>query len=174
MVRRLVNEAIRADEVLLVDENGADLGAVARAEALALARARRCDLVQDGAFSSPPRCHLVPAGDAAAQAARATRYRAAGPIGGPPKEIRVSTAMAAHDVETRRRQAAGLLARGYTVKLSARLAKAEHANPAAARALLEDLAGGLADVGRVARKPYNEAGALALLLAPRDEEQQAH
>ena len=169
MVRRLVNEAIRADEVLLVDENGVDLGPVARAEALALARAHGCDLVQDGAFSSPPRCHLVPAGHAAAQAARATRERAEGRIGGPPKEIRVSTAMAAHDVETRCRQAARLLARGYTVKLSARLAKAERANPAAARALLEDLAGRLADAGRVARKPYNEAGALALLLAPREE-----
>jgi translation initiation factor IF-3 len=165
MVRRLVNEAIRADEVLLSDENGADLGPVTRAEALALARAHGCDLVQDGAFSSPPRCHLVPAGHAAAQAARAMPYR----IGGSPKEIRVSTAMAAHDVETRRRQAAGLLARGYTVKLSARLAKAERANPAAARALLEDLARGLADAGRVARKPYNEVGALALLLAPREE-----
>jgi translation initiation factor IF-3 len=165
-MRRLVNEAIRADEVLLSDENGADLGPVTRAAALALARTHGCDLVQDGAFSSPPRCHLVPAGHAAAQAARATRSRA---IGGPPKEIRVSTAMAAHDVETRRRQAAGLLARGYTVKLSARLAKAERANPAAARALLDDLARGLADAGRVARKPYNEAGALALLLAPREE-----
>jgi translation initiation factor IF-3 len=169
MARRLVNEAIQADEVLLVDENGADLGPVARAEALALARTRGCDLVQDGAFSSPPRCHLVPAGKATAQAARSARYRAAGPLGGPPKEIRVSTAMAAHDVETRRRQAAGLLARGYTVKLSARLAKAERANPAAARALLDDLARWLADAGRVARKPYNEAGALALLLAPREE-----
>ena len=164
MVRRLVNEAIRADEVFLSDENGADLGPLARTEALAVARARGCDLVQDGAFSSPPRCHLVPA-----QAARATRYRAAGPIGGPPKEIRVSTAMAAHDVETRRRQAAGLLARGYTVKLSARLAKTERANPATARALLDDLAHQLADAGRVARKPYNEAGALALLLVPREE-----
>jgi translation initiation factor IF-3 len=151
--------------VLLSDENGADLGPVTRAEALALARAHGCDLVQDGAFSSPPRCHLVPAGHAAAQAARAAHDRSAGP----PKEIRVSTAMAAHDVQTRRRQAAGLLARGYTVKLSARLAKAERANPAAARALLEDLARELADAGRVARKPYNEAGALALLLAPREE-----
>ena len=40
MARRLVNEAIWADEVLLVDEDGADLGPVARAEALALARTR--------------------------------------------------------------------------------------------------------------------------------------
>jgi translation initiation factor IF-3 len=164
-VRRLINEAIRADEVLLSDENGADLGPVTRAEALTLARAHGCDLVQEGAFSSPPRCHLVPAGHAAAHAARAAHDRSAGA----PKEIRVSTAMAAHDVQTRRRQAAGLLARGYTVKLSARLAKAERANPAAARALLEDLARELADAGRVARKPYNEAGALALLLAPREE-----
>ena len=164
MARRLVNEAIRADEVLLVDENGADLGLVSRARALALARTRGRDLVQDGAFSSPPRCHLAAPGGAAARAARSARLAQ----DGPPKEIRVSTAMAAHDVQTRRRQAAGLLAKGYTVKLSARLAKAERANPAAARALLDELARELADEGRVARKTYNEAGALALLLAPRE------
>ena len=165
MARRLVNKAIRADEVRLVDENGTDMGIISRPVALALARARGCDLVQDGAFSSPPRCHLVAPGGATAQAARSTRLAQ----DGPPKEIRVSTAMAAHDVQTRRRQAAGLLAKGYTVKLSARLAKAERANPVAARALLDDLARGLAGEGRVARKPYNEAGALALLLAPREE-----
>ena len=91
------------------------------------------------------------------------------PLGGGTVLRHAVTAFAAHDVETRRRQAAGLLARGYTVKLSARLAKAERAHPATARALLDDLARGLADASRVARKPYNEAGALALLLAPRED-----
>lgn len=166
MARTPVNKAIVADEVLLYDEDGADLGRVPRDAALNVARERGCDLVQEAIFSSPPRCRLVPAGRAATQAARDARMAA----GGPPKEIRVSTAMGAHDVEMRRRQAAGLLAKGYAVKISARLAKAERANPVVARALLERLARELADEGRVERKPFGESGALSLLLAPRTDE----
>jgi len=163
MARTLVNEAIVADEVRLHGADGADLGLVSRAAALVLARAHGCDLVQDEVFSSPPRCRLVPRGSAATGAAREARIAA----GGPPKEIRVSTAMGTHDIETRRRQAAGLLTKGYTVKLSARLTRAERANPAKARALLEGMARDLADEGRVERKPFGESGALALLLAPK-------
>ncbi len=165
MARTLINEAIMADEVLLYDQGGTDLGRASHAAALALARERGCDLVQDEVFSSPPRCRLVPAGDAGRlHAAREARIAA----GGPPKEIRVTTAMGVHDVETRRRQAAALLARGHAVKLTARLAKAERANPVKARALLEALARDLSDEGRVERKPFGESGALALVLAPRD------
>jgi len=164
VARTLINEAIVADEVRLHGADGADLGLMSRAAALALARAQGCDLVQDEVFSSPPRCRLVSSGSAAPEAARAARIAA----GGPPKEIRVSTAMGAHDVETRRHQAAGLLTKGHTVKVSARLARAERANPAKARALLEAMARDLADEGRVERKPFGESGALALLLAPRE------
>ncbi len=54
------------------------------------------------------------------------------------------------------------------MKLTARLAKAERANPAKARALLESLSRDLAEKGRVERKPFGESGALSMLLAPRD------
>lgn len=165
MARTLLNEGIVAAEVVLIDEEGHDRGIVARSDALALARARGCDLVQEAMFSSPPRCRLVPAGRADAAAARAARLSSSAV----PKEIRVGTAMGAHDVETRRRQAAGLLDKGYSVKLSARLAKAERSNPVAARALLDGLIRDLAPHGAVARKPFNEAGALAVLLSPRDD-----
>jgi translation initiation factor IF-3 len=165
VARVLINEQIVADEVRLYDEDGVELGLVAKTRALALARERNRDLVQDEIFSSPPRCRLVPIGETTGRAARAERIAA----GGAPKEIRVSTTMGAHDVETRRRQAAGLLDKGYTVKLTARLAKAERANPAKARALLEGLSRDLAEEGRVERKPFGESGALSMLLAPRDE-----
>ncbi len=134
MARTLINERIMAVEVRLSDERGADLGVVPRAEALALARDKGCDLVQDDYSSSPPRCRL------ASKTTGRGRDRAEQRRGDEPKELRVSTAMGTHDVETRARQAAGLLAKGYSVKLSARLAKAERAKPIAARALLEGLA----------------------------------
>lgn len=164
MARQLMNESIVAAEVIVVDEEGHDLGAMTRERALAMAHARGYDLVQDGVFSSPPRCRLVLAGRLAVREARAARMAS----GGPPKEIRVGTTMGAHDLEARRRQAADLLTKGYQVKLSARLAKPERANPVAARALLEGLARDLAPEGRVARRPYGESGALAMLLAPHE------
>lgn len=164
MAQLLVNEAIVASELFLIDDGGNDLGLVTRERALTLAGARGCDLVQDAVFSSPPRCRLVASGRAATSAARAARIAA----GGPPKEIRVGTAMGAGDVQTRRRQAAKLLVAGYSVKLSARLAKAERSNPTAARALLESLARDLAAEGHVTRKPFGESGALSMLLEPND------
>lgn len=165
MPRSLVNEAIVAAEVALYDDTGAGLGSMSRAEALALARARGCDLVQDHVFSSPPRCRLVAVGNASSSDARQARIEQAGL----PKELRVGTQMGAHDLEARRRQAAGLLRKGYRVKLCARLAKPERANPSAARALLEQCARELAAEGYVERKPFGESGALSVLLAPRDE-----
>jgi len=165
MARTLMNEAIVASEVELYDHDGAGVGVVSRDRALALARARDCDLVQESAFSSPPRCRLTPRGAAERAGARAARIAE----GGLPKELRVSATMGAHDVQARRRQAEGLLEKGYTVKLTARLAKAERANPVAARALLEGLARDLAAVGRLARKPFGESGALVALIEPREE-----
>jgi len=165
MARTLMNEAIVASEVELYDHDGAGMGLMSRDKALTLARARDCDLVQESAFSSPPRCRLMPRGAAARAGARAARIAE----GGPPKELRVSATMGAHDVHARRRQAEGLLEKGYAVKLTARLAKAERANPVAARALLEELAHDLAAVGRLARKPFGESGALVALIEPREE-----
>ncbi|HZS91458.1 MAG TPA: translation initiation factor IF-3 [Chloroflexota bacterium] len=159
MPRQLINEAITAGEVVLIDQDGADRGIMSRAEALSLARAQGCDLVQDGTFSSPPTCRLLVRG----AAARASRVAA----DAPPKEIRISTAMGAHDLETRRRQAADLLARGHRVKLSSRLQPSERSNQTAARALLESTARQLSDSASVERNVFNEKGALSILLAPR-------
>ena len=162
MARVLTNDAIVASVVTVVDERGSDLGRMDRSRALTLARERGCDLVQDGSYSSPPLCRLQPAGQAAVEAAREARIER----GGPPKEIRVGAAMGAHDLEARRRQAASLLSRGYTIKLSARLSKGERANPVAARTLLLRLADDLAADGRPAGKPFGESGALSLVMAP--------
>src|SRR4051812_38657920 len=52
--RAPTNEAIRAADVLLLDEDGADLGILSRDRALALARQRGLDLVQIDSASSPP------------------------------------------------------------------------------------------------------------------------
>jgi len=163
MPKTLVNGDITASEVDLCDENGAALGVKSREEALALARGRGFDLVQDGMFSSPPLCRLVVPGGAQQADARAARIA----IGGPPKEMRLTTAMGAHDVDIKKRQAGDLLDKGYSVKLTVRLAKQERASPGAARNLLDILTRELAEQGSPAGKPHGESGALVVLLEPR-------
>ncbi len=164
MPKALVNGDITASEVDLFDENGAALGVKSRETALTLARARGFDLVQDGMFSSPPRCRLVVPGGTQQAEARAARIAA----GGPSKEMRLTTAMGAHDVDVKKRQTGDLLDKGYSVKLTVRLTKQERASPAAARNLLDILSRELAGQGSPVGKPHGESGALVLLLEPRD------
>ncbi|GAC1433510.1 MAG: translation initiation factor IF-3 [Chloroflexota bacterium] len=159
-----VNEAIRAREVLLLDEHGNNLGIVSREEALALARGRGMDLLQLAMASSPPRCRL---GDARSQqetAARQARAQRAGNAS--PKELRLRTATGAHDVATQVRRAAQLLAAGHQVKVTVLLDKAERGNPTAARVLLASIARDLGPTARQEGKPVPEKGALSLLFSP--------
>lgn len=50
----MMNEKIKAREVLLTGLNGEDMGVVSRDEALALAKSHKADLVCTSLFSSPP------------------------------------------------------------------------------------------------------------------------
>lgn len=160
----LINEAIRATEVLVFDEDGADLGIMTRAAALAMARHRGRDLVQVDIASSPPPCRLI---DARAHKETLDRQaRAERLVDAPPKELRLRTATGAHDVATQTRKAAQLLAAGHQVKISVALEKSQRANPAAARTLLDGIVRDLGPVASVARKPFSEKGMLSVLLSP--------
>jgi translation initiation factor IF-3 len=156
---------IRSDEVWLFDDAGNDLGFVPTPRAQALARERGLSLVRLDQLSSPPRYALRDAGAHEKEAARAARIAAG--AGAPPKEIRLRLAIGAADLETRRRNAASLLAGGHRVKLRVEMDPGQRSNPAPARAMLDALIKGLAAEGQPDGKPFNEKGAVAVVLAPR-------
>lgn len=58
----LINEQIKADEVVLTGLAGEKLGVVSKSEALAMARSKGVDLVCTSLMSSPPPCSLVAKG----------------------------------------------------------------------------------------------------------------
>ena len=156
---------IAATEVWLFDENGLDLGFVTTTRALALAGERGFDLVRLDQMSSPPRYGF---GDATAQQAEAARAaRIVAGAGKPPKEIRLRVLTGAADVDTRKRQAAGLLAAGHRVKLRVELDPKTKSNPAPARAMIDSLVKSLAEDGVPDGKPFNEKGAVSVIMAPR-------
>jgi translation initiation factor IF-3 len=148
-------------EVWLFDAEGIDLGFVPSAEAQRLADSQGLDLLRLDMLSSPPRYGLRDAAAAQAAAARASRVAR-----GESKELRLRADTGKADIETRRKHAASLLAAGYSVKLRVELDAGRGRDPAPARALLAQLVVALAPVGRPAKKPQAEKGAVAVTLLP--------
>ena len=58
----ILNEQIKASEVQLTGLNGESLGIVSRADALALAKKYKVDLVCISLMASPPPCKLISRG----------------------------------------------------------------------------------------------------------------
>ena len=141
----IMNEAIKASEVLLTGLNGESLGVVSREEALAIAKELKVDLICDSLMSSPPPCRLVGRGAAKRekdQAGKEARQQS-GQV--KVKEIRLSANIEDHDYDTKCRQAEKLLSAGNGVLMVVKITGKE--GPAA-KALLERLTADLKASGK--------------------------
>ncbi|MFD0695634.1 translation initiation factor IF-3 [Paenibacillus sp. GCM10027628] len=130
------NEKIKASEVHVTGLHGEDLGIMPTAEALAMAKRLKVDLVCTSLMSSPPPCKLIGAGLAkqeALQEKQQARKREQGPK---VKEIRLTPQIEDHDLETKRLQAERILQSGDAVLLVVKISGKEGAQ---AKALLEQL-----------------------------------
>ncbi|WP_025850616.1 translation initiation factor IF-3 [Paenibacillus ehimensis] len=137
----IINEKIKASEVHLTGIDGEDFGIVPTAEALAMARKLKVDLVCTSLMSSPPPCKLVRAGTAKQEAQQARKREQAPKL----KEIRLTPQIEEHDYETKKQQAERILKSGDSVQFVVRIQGKEGAQ---AKALLESLLNDLAASGR--------------------------
>jgi translation initiation factor IF-3 len=139
----ILNEQIKASEVQLTGLQGENLGIVPRAEALALAKKFKVDLVCTSLMTSPPPCKLISRGAARQnvdQANKKSRNEAVIKV----KEIRLTANIEAHDYETKQKQAEKLLASGYAVQFVVKLQAKEGTK---AKELLEQMLKSLASSG---------------------------
>ncbi|MFD2614774.1 translation initiation factor IF-3 [Paenibacillus gansuensis] len=113
----MMNEKIKASEVLLTGLNGEVLGIMPTSEALALARIEKADLVCTSLMSSPPPCKLMGRGQAKAEAQQERKKQVAPKV----KEIRLTPAIEEHDYDTKKGQAERLLTSGDQVLLVVKL-----------------------------------------------------
>ncbi|ADO55564.1 translation initiation factor IF-3 [Paenibacillus polymyxa] len=148
----LINEQIKADEVVLTGLSGENLGVVSKSEALAMARSKGVDLVCTSLMSSPPPCSLVAKGKGKAlaqkkaAASKTNNGRAAGNSGKEKvKELRFTAHIEDHDYDTKLRQADKQLRSGKPVQLVVKASGAKESP--VAKAVLERLLGDLKEVG---------------------------
>lgn len=150
----VINEQIKATEVVLTGLRGEKLGVVSREEALAMARSQGLDLVCTSLMSSPPPCSLIPKGKgkAVAQKEAATARKAGSSTaqGGrnskeKVKELRFTAHIEEHDYDTKLRQADKHLRSGKPVQLVVKASGAKESS--AAKAVLERLLADLKESG---------------------------
>ncbi|MFO7297262.1 MAG: translation initiation factor IF-3 [Pseudomonadota bacterium] len=162
-----VNEAIRAREVRLIDENGRNLGIVSRAEALERAEAAGLDLVEVSPDSTPPVCKILDYGKFKYQeqkkAAEARKHQKTVEV----KEIKMRPSIDDHDYQVKMRAIRRFFDEGDKVKITLRFRGREMAHQELGMDLLQRVKADLGDLAKVEAEPRLEGRQMVMVLAPR-------
>jgi translation initiation factor IF-3 len=160
------NDRIRAREVRVIDENGAQLGVMPPFEALRIARERSLDLVEISPNAVPPVCKIQDYGkflyekDKSERAARKTQKTIV------IKEVKFSVTVDEHDYQTKKNQAVKFLQDGDKVKASLRFKGRQMAHRDLGYKIINRLIMDMGDAGIVEFMPRMEGTTLHAILAP--------
>jgi translation initiation factor IF-3 len=124
-----VSDQIQAPEVRVLDRDGANLGVMTRAAALAMASEQEVDLVEINPKAEPPVTQLVEFSHFKYQKEKEAKKQKLGAHVSETKGIRLSVRISEHDMDVRRTQAEKFLDRGDKVKAEIILRGREHARP---------------------------------------------
>src|SRR5918911_311784 len=103
--RQRINNRIRAREVRLIDENGAQVGIVPLREALAAAEERGLDLVEVAPNAVPPVCRILDYGKFRYEQTKKEREARKNQKQAELKEVRLKPKTDDHDLEVKAKQA---------------------------------------------------------------------
>ncbi|UCC90055.1 MAG: translation initiation factor IF-3 [Anaerolineales bacterium] len=160
-----INEEIRAPEVRLIDENGAQVGVISITEALEIARTRETDLVEVAPNASPPVCRLMDYGKFLYERSKREREARRAQKQTEVKEIRLRPKTGEHDIAYKVRDARRFLQKGAKVKVRIRFRGREITHPEVAKELLDRVAEELSDVAEVEKTAAMEGRTMLMILA---------
>jgi translation initiation factor IF-3 len=133
------NEAIRAPELRVIDENGNQIGILSRNEALAMARASELDLVEISPDAKPPVAKIVDFGkynyQRTKQLAKNKRNAKISEL----KQIRYGLKIGDHDIKIKGRKIAEFFEDGHKVRLTVVFRGRELSHKELGYALLEKI-----------------------------------
>ncbi len=161
-----INEEIRASEVRLIDEDGAQLGVVPIDEALQIARTRDTDLVEVAPNAQPPVCRLMDYGKFLYERSKREREARRSQKQTEVKEIRLRPKTGEHDIAYKIRDARRFLQKGAKVKVRIRFRGREITHPEVAKDLLDRIAEELSDVAVIEKAGEMEGRTMLMILAP--------
>jgi len=113
-----LNEAIRAPELRVIDEEGKQLGVLSRAEALQMARDQDLDLVEISADAKPPVAKIVDWGKFNYQRTKQQQKNKRGTKTLDIKQMRLGLKIGEHDLQTKLGKVEKFLGIGHKVKIT--------------------------------------------------------
>jgi translation initiation factor IF-3 len=161
-----INERIRAREVRVIDETGAQLGILPPYEALKLARERGLDLVEVSPNAVPPVCRIQDYGRYLYEKEKSERAARKKQKVITIKEVKFSVTVDEHDYQTKKNQAIRFLSDGDKVKASLRFRGRQMAHRELGYNIINRLIQDIGDAGIVEFMPRMEGTILHAILAP--------
>ena len=162
-----INDAIRAREVRLIDENGQNVGVVSRPDALERAAAAGLDLVEVSPDAEPPVCKILDYGKYKYQeqkkAAEARKNQKIVEI----KEIKMRPSIDDHDYDVKIRSIKRFFEDGDKVKVTLRFRGREMAHQELGYQLLQRVKSDVEPISKVESEPRMEGRQMVMVLAPR-------
>jgi translation initiation factor IF-3 len=161
-----INDAIRVDQVRLIDHNGDNRGVMSTDEARDIAVAANLDLVEVAADARPPVCRVMDYGkwryEQEQKAKQAKRHQSTITI----KEIKFRPKIDPHDYETKKGHVIRFLKQKNKVKVTIMFRGRELLHPERGEAILLRLADEVADLASVESRPNLDGRNMIMMLAP--------
>ena len=161
--RRRINHQIRIPQVMVVDENGQQLGVMSPNEARRIAEDRGLDLVEVAPNSRPPVCRIMDYGRFRYEQKKNQKK----PQQVQTKILKLRPKTDQHDLQTKLRHARRFLEAGNRVRFVVRMRGRERAVTDRWTAQLVELTDQLKDVGQVMGPPVLEGGGVTSTVEPR-------
>ena len=161
-----MNERIRIAQVRVIGEDGAQLGVMAPADALRLARERELDLVEVAPQTNPPVCRIMNFNkfryDEQRREREAKRKHHVAKL----KEVKFKPHIEAHDYQVKLGMLKRFLMRGDQAKVTMVYRGRELAHTELGRRILDRLVEDLKTISKVERTPQLEGRFMTMVFGP--------
>ena len=168
----LVNENIHFHQVLVIDQDGRQLGVMLRREALQKAYDENLDLYCVAPNANPPVCKILDFGkyhfNEQKKAKEAKKKQTITEI----KPMRLSPVIDQHDFDTKLKQARGWIEDGQKVKIDMRFRGRMITRQEVGRAVMNKFIEQMSDVAQVEKAPSMEGNTMSVVLSPKKKGRQ--
>jgi translation initiation factor IF-3 len=161
-----INERIRAREVRLIDESGAQLGIVPTVEAMRLARERELDLVEISPKAAPPVCKIMDYGKFKYQVAKKAQETKKKQTVIQVKEMKLGLKIEEHDLQFKLNHIKGFLKEGNKVKIVVMFRGREILHRNKGEQLAQKIMDSLKDLSNLEQKPKFDGRNIIMIFAP--------
>ena len=163
----LVNEKIRCEVVLVIDQNGDQLGVKSRNQAIDIAYNEGLDLVCVAPNAKPPVCRIMDFGKYRFEQQKKAKEMKRNSKVVAVKETQLSVTIDVHDKNVKLKRTLKWLEEGNKVKVAIRFRGRQLAHMDLGKKVIDDFVAECAEVGQIEKPAKLEGRTLTAIIAPK-------